>query len=67
MRTVEGWIDTERRQASSTRFLILLIEHLVEFVTFVMTLERGDIIATGTPDGIGPIHAGDTATVKVEG
>ena len=66
-RTVEGWVNAERRQASSTRFLIFPIEHLVEFVTFVMTLEPGDIISTGTPAGIGPIHAGDTVTVKVEG
>ena len=43
------------------------IEQLVEFVTFVMTLEPGDIIATGTPEGIGPITAGDTVTIKVEG
>ena len=66
-RTIEGWVNTERRQASSTRFLIFPIEHLVEFVTFVMTLEPGDIISTGTPEGIGPIHGGDTVTVKVEG
>ena len=65
--SVEGWVNTERRQASSTRSLIFSIEHLVEFVTFVMTLEPGDIIATGTPAGIGPIHAGDTVTIKVEG
>jgi 2-keto-4-pentenoate hydratase/2-oxohepta-3-ene-1,7-dioic acid hydratase in catechol pathway len=66
-RSVEGWVNAERRQASSTRCLIFPIEHLVEFVTFVMTLEPGDIIATGTPEGIGPIHAGDTVTIKVEG
>jgi len=65
--SVEGWVNSERRQASSTRSLIFSIEHLVEFVTFVMTLEPGDIIATGTPAGIGPIHAGDTVTIKVEG
>ena len=32
-----------------------------------MTLEPGDIIATGTPEGIGPLKNGDTVTVKVEG
>ena len=32
-----------------------------------MTLEPGDIISTGTPEGVGPLHAGDTVTVKVEG
>jgi 2-keto-4-pentenoate hydratase/2-oxohepta-3-ene-1,7-dioic acid hydratase in catechol pathway len=66
-RDVEGWVNAERRQASNTRHLIFPIEHLVEFVTFVMTLEPGDIISTGTPEGIGPITAGDTVTIKVEG
>ena len=66
-RGVEGWVNGERRQASSTKHLIFPIEHLVEFITFVMTLEPGDIISTGTPEGIGPLHAGDTVTVKVEG
>ena len=66
-RTIEGWVNAERHQASTTRFLIFPIEHLVEFVTFVMTLEPGDIISTGTPKGVGPIHAGDTVTIKVEG
>jgi 2-keto-4-pentenoate hydratase/2-oxohepta-3-ene-1,7-dioic acid hydratase in catechol pathway len=66
-RGVEGWVNGARRQASSTKHLIFPIEHLVEFITFVMTLEPGDIIATGTPAGIGPIAAGDTVSVKVEG
>jgi 2-keto-4-pentenoate hydratase/2-oxohepta-3-ene-1,7-dioic acid hydratase in catechol pathway len=66
-REVEGWVNGERRQASTTAHLIFSIEHLVEFVTFVMTLEPGDIISTGTPVGIGPIRAGDTVTVKAEG
>jgi len=66
-RTVEAWVNGERRQASSTAHLIFPIEQLVEFVTFVMTLEPGDIISTGTPEGVGPIRAGDTVTVKVEG
>jgi 2-keto-4-pentenoate hydratase/2-oxohepta-3-ene-1,7-dioic acid hydratase in catechol pathway len=66
-RAVEGWVNGERRQSSSTTHLIFPIDHLVEFITFVMTLEPGDIISTGTPEGIGPIAAGDTVTVKVEG
>ncbi|MGE5246025.1 MAG: fumarylacetoacetate hydrolase family protein [Betaproteobacteria bacterium] len=66
-RAVEGWVNGERRQASSTRHLIFPIDQLVEFVTFVMTLEPGDIISTGTPEGIGPLADGDTVTVKVEG
>ena len=66
-RAVEGWVNGQRRQASSTKHLIFPIEHLVEFITFVMTLEPGDIIATGTPEGIGPLAAGDSVTIKVEG
>jgi 2-keto-4-pentenoate hydratase/2-oxohepta-3-ene-1,7-dioic acid hydratase in catechol pathway len=66
-RAIEGWVNTERRQASSTKHLIFPIDHLVEFVTFVMTLEPGDIISTGTPEGIGPIKAGDVVRVRIEG
>ncbi len=66
-RAVEGWVNGERRQASSTKHLIFPIDQLIEFVSFVMTLEPGDIISTGTPEGIGPIRAGDRVTIKVEG
>jgi 2-keto-4-pentenoate hydratase/2-oxohepta-3-ene-1,7-dioic acid hydratase in catechol pathway len=66
-RGVEGWVNGQRRQASNTKHLIFPIEHLVEFITFVMTLEPGDIISTGTPEGIGPLAAGDSVTIKVEG
>ena len=39
----------------------------MEYISFVMTLEPGDIISTGTPEGIGPLAAGDSVTIKVEG
>jgi len=66
-RAVEGWINHQRRQSSTTAQLIFPIDYLVEYITFVMTLEPGDIIFTGTPSGVGPLHAGDVVTVKVEG
>ena len=66
-RVVEGWVNGQRRQSSSTAHLIFSIEHLVEYITFVMTLEPGDIISTGTPAGIGPLAAGDSVTIRVEG
>jgi len=66
-RAVEGWVNGQRRQASSTTHLIFPVDHLVEFISFVMTLEPGDIISTGTPAGIGPLQAGDTVSVRVEG
>jgi 2-keto-4-pentenoate hydratase/2-oxohepta-3-ene-1,7-dioic acid hydratase in catechol pathway len=66
-RGVEGWVNGERRQASTTAQLIFPIDFLVEYISFVMTLEPGDIISTGTPSGVGPLKAGDSVTVKVEG
>jgi 2-keto-4-pentenoate hydratase/2-oxohepta-3-ene-1,7-dioic acid hydratase in catechol pathway len=66
-RIVEGLVNGRTRQSSSTTHLIFPIDHLVEFITFVMTLEPGDIISTGTPAGIGPLVDGDSVTVRVEG
>jgi len=65
--SVEGWVNNDRKQASNTRQLIFSIDTLVEFVSFVMTLEPGDIISTGTPSGVGPVKAGDRVRVTVEG
>ncbi len=64
---VEGWVNGERRQASNTRELIFPVDHLVAFVSFVMTLLPGDVISTGTPAGVGPLAAGDRVVVKVQG
>lgn len=66
-RRVEGWVNGERRQTSTTEQLIFPIDFLIEYISFVMTLEPGDVISTGTPAGVGPLHAGDTVTVRVEG
>jgi len=64
-RSVEAWVNGERRQASTTAQLIFPIDFLVEYITFVMTLEPGDVISTGTPSGVGSLVAGDVVTVKV--
>jgi 2-keto-4-pentenoate hydratase/2-oxohepta-3-ene-1,7-dioic acid hydratase in catechol pathway len=64
---VEGWVNDMCRQKSSTRELIFPIDHIIAFVSSVMTLLPGDIISTGTPAGIGPLKAGDRVTIKVEG
>jgi 2-keto-4-pentenoate hydratase/2-oxohepta-3-ene-1,7-dioic acid hydratase in catechol pathway len=64
--TVEGIVNGQVRQSSSTRELIFPIDHLIWFISSVMTLLPGDIIATGTPAGIGPIQAGDTVSIRVE-
>jgi 2-keto-4-pentenoate hydratase/2-oxohepta-3-ene-1,7-dioic acid hydratase in catechol pathway len=64
---IEGLVNGERRQASSTASLIFGIPRLIAHITAVMTLLPGDIISTGTPAGIGPLKAGDRVTIKVEG
>jgi 2-keto-4-pentenoate hydratase/2-oxohepta-3-ene-1,7-dioic acid hydratase in catechol pathway len=64
---VEGWLNGERKQASNTRQLIFTVPQIVAFVSSVMMLLPGDVIATGTPAGVGPLKNGDTFTVKIEG
>ena len=63
---VEGWVNGQKRQSSSTRELIFTIPFLLEYISTNMTLLPGDIISTGTPSGIGPLNAGDSVTIKVE-
>lgn len=60
-------VNGEVRQEGSTRSLIFGVGELVEFVSNVMTLEPGDVIATGTPPGVGALKPGDTVEVEVEG
>jgi 2-keto-4-pentenoate hydratase/2-oxohepta-3-ene-1,7-dioic acid hydratase in catechol pathway len=64
---VEGWLNGEKKQASNTRQLIFAVPQIVAFVSSVMTLLPGDVIATGTPSGVGPLTSGDTFTVKIPG
>ena len=64
---VKGYVNGDLRQHSRTRELIFTIPEIIEFVSAVMTLLPGDVIATGTPSGVGPIKPGDSVTVHVEG
>lgn len=64
---VQAFVNGHVRQNSRTRELIFTIPEIVEFISSVMTLLPGDIIATGTPSGIGPIRPGDSVTIHVEG
>jgi 2-keto-4-pentenoate hydratase/2-oxohepta-3-ene-1,7-dioic acid hydratase in catechol pathway len=64
---VQGFQNAELRQDSSTNQLIFTVDHLIEYVSAIMTLLPGDVISTGTPSGIAPLMAGDVFTVRVEG
>lgn len=60
-------VNGEVRQRSRTSLLLHDIGAIVEWISAVMTLLPGDIILTGTPEGVGPIEQGDTVSVTVEG
>lgn len=61
------WVNGELRQHANTRDLVLDIPGMVEMASAVMTLYPGDIIATGTPAGVGQIHAGDEVRITIDG
>jgi len=60
-------VNGELRQMVSSREMVFPIPQLIAFMSAVMTLEPGDVILTGTPAGVGPLHAGDSVEVDIEG
>jgi len=59
-------VNGEERQNSNTRFLILGVAELIEYASSFYTLYPGDIIITGTPEGVSPIQPGDVISAYVE-
>ncbi|GGL43149.1 2-hydroxyhepta-2,4-diene-1,7-dioate isomerase [Halarchaeum grantii] len=64
---VELRVNGETRQSSNTRHFIFSVPELVAEITQYMTLEAGDVIITGTPEGVGPLADGDRVEADVEG
>ena len=64
---VESILNGEIRQSAQTSDLIFGVTELVSFISSVMTLLPGDIIATGTPSGVGQLEANDTIDIRIEG
>ncbi len=64
---VETYLNGVIRQKARTSQLIFKVYETVSFISKVMTLLPGDVIATGTTSGIGPMQPGDTVEVKIEG
>ena len=60
-------VNGEVRQLSRTSKMIFKINEIVEYISSIMTLEKGDIIATGTPEGVGPLRHGDVVEAWIEG
>ncbi len=59
-------VNGEIRQDGSTADFIFTIPELIEEITHYMTLEPGDVIATGTPAGVGPLVSGDAVEIEIE-
>ncbi len=64
---VETHVNGELRQSGSTDDFLFSLEAVLVAVTAVMTLEPGDLIATGTPAGVGPLAPGDRVSVSISG
>ena len=61
------WVNGVLRQSATTADLIWSVAKLVSYASWVMTLEPGDIIATGTPSGVGPLEDGDELELELGG
>jgi 2-keto-4-pentenoate hydratase/2-oxohepta-3-ene-1,7-dioic acid hydratase in catechol pathway len=64
---VQSLLNGELKQDGNTRDQIFSVVTLVRFIADVMTLYPGDLISTGTPAGVGPVNAGDTIEIRIEG
>jgi len=64
---VETRVNGALRQSGSTSLMVYPPAFLVRWISRMMTLNPGDVIATGTPSGVGPLIAGDTVEVSVAG
>lgn len=60
-------LNNKIKQNSNTKNMIFDVYELVEFISHIMTLKPGDVIATGTPSGVGSMNVGDTVEVEIEG
>jgi 2-keto-4-pentenoate hydratase/2-oxohepta-3-ene-1,7-dioic acid hydratase in catechol pathway len=65
--TVETLVNSERRQFGRTSEMIFSVDAIIRWVSRIMTLEPGDVVATGTPAGVGPLQPGDVVEVAVSG
>lgn len=60
-------VDGEIKQNGSTSDMIFSVPYLISYISRIFTLEAGDVILTGTPEGVGPVKPGQTITAGIEG
>ena len=64
---IRTFVDGEKKQDGSVTQMLFDVNVIIEYVTAFMTLEPGDLIATGTPSGVGPLHPGSKIRIEIEG
>lgn len=65
--SVVSRVNGEERQRGSASQMVFSIPFLISYISRIMTLEPGDLLATGTPEGVGPLVAGDVVEVELSG
>jgi 2-keto-4-pentenoate hydratase/2-oxohepta-3-ene-1,7-dioic acid hydratase in catechol pathway len=60
-------VNGKVHQSGTTLDLVFPVDAIIRYISGIMTLLPGDLIATGTPEGVGPLAAGDVVEVSVEG
>ncbi len=65
--TVQTFVNKKKRQSARIAEMIFPVDVIIRWISQVMTLLPGDVIATGTPSGVGPLAAGDVVEISVSG
>jgi 2-keto-4-pentenoate hydratase/2-oxohepta-3-ene-1,7-dioic acid hydratase in catechol pathway len=60
-------VNRQERQRAPTSDMIFDVPTLIAYISAVMTLEPGDLIVTGTPEGVGPLVSGDALEIEIAG
>ncbi len=65
--TIQCSVNSTVRQQGSTGNMIFSVPAIIEYISSLFTLEPGDVIFTGTPEGVGPVHDGDRIVAELVG
>jgi len=64
---IRSILNGEIKQSSNTEYFLHSVPKLVSYISQIMTLTPGDVIMTGTPEGVGPMKSGDEIIIQIEG
>ncbi len=64
---VRTFVDGEKKQDASITEMMFSVDDIIAYVSAFMTLEPGDLIATGTPSGVGPLQPGSQVRIEIDG